>query len=401
MADKTKNYGLTKPNLEDFYDVNVQNENMDIIDEELKKRTPSLATYYPANSAKSADELTDPFALIPVSLDVNSELFNIIGGTFAWVWTNFYLEASVTSRRMQIAMSYNATDCKIAFRIYGSAGWLAWKELANADLIPKSAADIGAFPSTGGVVNGQITLKKDNNGGSAKLNKNHSESADYGFAMTDYDKDGKCASLNVRAKEDAAYFVDNNDKYHKLYHEGNKPTVEGIGASPATHNHDDRYYTESEIDAKLQGLPVNGHKHTKSEITDFPTSMTPTAHNHAATDINSGTLNSNRLPTVPVTKGGTGATDAATARSNLGITPANIGAAASQHGNHVPATGTPDSATFLRNDNTWQKVTPTNIGAAPTSHKHTKSEITDFPNTETWTFTLEDGSTVTKAVYVG
>lgn len=36
MAEKTTNFNLTKPSPEDFYDVNVQNENMDIIDEQLK-----------------------------------------------------------------------------------------------------------------------------------------------------------------------------------------------------------------------------------------------------------------------------------------------------------------------------------------------------------------------------
>lgn len=43
-------------------------------------------------------------------------------------------------------------------------------------------------------------------------------------------------------------------------------------------------------------------------------------HNHAASNITSGTLSADRLPTVPITKGGTGATSAAAALTNLGIT---------------------------------------------------------------------------------
>lgn len=35
----------------------------------------------------------------------------------------------------------------------------------------------------------------------------------------------------------------------------------------ATHTHDDRYYTESEIDTKLLGLPVSGHTHSAADIT--------------------------------------------------------------------------------------------------------------------------------------
>ena len=54
---------------------------------------------------------------------------------------------------------------------------------------------------------------------------------------------------------------------------------------------------------------------TKSELSGKANS----SHNHAASEITSGTLSSDRLPTVPVAKGGTGATDAATARTNLSV----------------------------------------------------------------------------------
>lgn len=97
-----------------------------------------------------------------------------------------------------------------------------------------------------------------------------------------------------------------DEELKKKYGSDNKPTASDLGASPT------------------------GHKHTTSEITDFPTSMKPTAHSHTKSDI----------------------------------------------------TDFPTSMT-------------------PTAHTHTKSQITDFPTTETWTFTLENGSTVTKKVYVG
>lgn len=49
-----------------------------------------------------------------------------------------------------------------------------------------------------------------------------------------------------------------------------------------------------------------------------------TSHNHSANDINSGTLSSDRLPTVPITKGGTGATTLEQVKQNLGIEENNV-----------------------------------------------------------------------------
>ncbi len=42
------------------------------------------------------------------------------------------------------------------------------------------------------------------------------------------------------------------------------------GKANSTHNHDDRYYTETEVDTLLGGKSNTGHTHTKSDITDFP-----------------------------------------------------------------------------------------------------------------------------------
>lgn len=42
-------------------------------------------------------------------------------------------------------------------------------------------------------------------------------------------------------------------------------------------------------------------------------------HTHSASDITSGTMSVSRLPTITVAKGGTGATTAAQARVNLGV----------------------------------------------------------------------------------
>ena len=101
----------------------------------------SVATYYPVATEMSADDLTDSFALIPVGAEINTDLYNIVGGTFAYVHTSFYIEVAVTSRRMQIAFSYNSINPKMAMRIYGPNGWLAWREIADTEYAVNKAGD--------------------------------------------------------------------------------------------------------------------------------------------------------------------------------------------------------------------------------------------------------------------
>jgi hypothetical protein len=43
--------------------------------------------------------------------------------------------------------------------------------------------------------------------------------------------------------------------------------------TPTSHTHDDRYYTETEIDTKLSGLPVSGHTHTIAQVTGLQTAL--------------------------------------------------------------------------------------------------------------------------------
>ena len=66
MATKTTNYGLTKPEGSDFYDIGVQNDNMDIIDKQMKanangiKQLNSDKTWKRIFNGKLSEEFTVP-----------------------------------------------------------------------------------------------------------------------------------------------------------------------------------------------------------------------------------------------------------------------------------------------------------------------------------------------------
>lgn len=55
---KTQNYGLNKPDVEDFYNVDDMNDNMDVIDEELKKINDKTANVENKSSETIRNEIT-------------------------------------------------------------------------------------------------------------------------------------------------------------------------------------------------------------------------------------------------------------------------------------------------------------------------------------------------------
>lgn len=60
-------------------------------------------------------------------------------------------------------------------------------------------------------------------------------------------------------------------------------------------------------------------KDTISSLKNILNGKSESKHNHSASEINSGTISSDRLPIVPINKGGTGASSAANALRNLGV----------------------------------------------------------------------------------
>ena len=93
------------------------------------------------------------------------------------------------------------------------------------------------------------------------------------------------------------------------------------------------------------------------------------SHNHAASNITSGTLSSDRLPTVPVAKGGTGATTAANALINLGLT-----ATAAELNKMDGVTATTTELNYV--DGVTSNIQTQLNGKAASSHSHAASDIT-------------------------
>lgn len=66
MATTTTNYGLTKPEGSDFYDIGVQNDNMDIIDKQMKANANDIAQL-------NSDKEYKTYSTDGISIEINSQ----------------------------------------------------------------------------------------------------------------------------------------------------------------------------------------------------------------------------------------------------------------------------------------------------------------------------------------
>lgn len=204
-------------------------------------------------------------------------------------------------------------------------------------------------------------------------------------------------NIAVKGLGSAAYT--NSNAYATAGHGHSISGVSGLQAaldskSAVGHTHDDRYYTESEMNTKLAGKANSSHTHGSGDITSLDASKL------------TGTINIERLPAGALERCVIVADDAA----RLKLTTKDV-----QKGDTVKVTATgkmyfviDDSKLSTEDGYTvytagtatsvpWSGVTGKPSTFTPSAHKHVKADITDFPtsmvNPNSITVTLNGGTT--------
>lgn len=186
-------------------------------------------------------------------------------------------------------------------------------------------------------------------------------------------------NIAVKGLGSAAYT--NSNAYATAGHGHSISGVSGLQAaldskSAVGHTHDDRYYTESEMNTKLAGKANSSHTHGSGDITSLDASKL------------TGTINIERLPAGALERCVIVADDAA----RLKLTTKDV-----QKGDTVKVTATgkmyfviDDSKLSTEDGYTvytagtatsvpWSGVTGKPSTFTPSAHKHVKADITDFP----------------------
>lgn len=94
-------------------------------------------------------------------------------------------------------------------------------------------------------------------------------------SLSVFPKTGEQNIIYIDTTVNASYYWDDTSKTYKALDVQTWATLNGKPTTfpPDAHNHDDRYFTETEMNSKLAGKADSSHTHKKADITDFPTSM--------------------------------------------------------------------------------------------------------------------------------
>ena len=125
-----------------------------------------------------------------------------------WYTINVFADGTGSVVQIWVVATAAGTPSRIFMRHYGGSSWYPYFELVNANN--------GAFAS-------DVTLQKANNGKSL-ISKNHSDSADFGTELIDYDGAGNKLRLSVTSNVnlmDTIGITKNDGDYMRLFGEHN------------------------------------------------------------------------------------------------------------------------------------------------------------------------------------
>lgn len=162
------------------------------------------------------------------------------------------------------------------------------------------------------------------------------------------------------------------NSWYKIYTSDDKPTLSELGAAAASHTHtksqitdfahthDDRYYTESEINTKLNEKANSSHTHTKSQITDFPTSMPASDVYSWAKQSSKPSYSASEVGAVPTSRKVNGKA----LSSDISLSAGDVGAAPSSHSHNYAGSSSAGGDANWANGSTYANYAFSNNGVS-------------------------------------
>lgn len=344
MATNTPNYNLKKPSLNDFFNVQDLNDNIDIIDEELGKANEEIGNLIQNTYTKQ---------------QVDRFLNNIDESSYWKASVDTFDDIATTYPTPKQGWTVSVKDTNRTYRYNGSAWIDVFSLISKAELgldkvdntsdleKPISTATQKALNTLTSNVNSLSNTKAnaadvyskteiDNKFGNAstsvsgleeKVNTNTSNiaanTANIGKVSG---KVGDLTTLSTTEKTDLVKSINevnakaNSNASNIAGLDSSKANAADVykktevdsklsGKSDTSHTHDDRYYTETEIDTKLSGKSDTSHNHnssyytktevyTKLEINTSLSSKSDTSHNHDSNYYTKSEIN-NKLSNLP------------------------------------------------------------------------------------------------------